>query len=948
MTSIFFDPAQFGAPSTPESREQLIVNGRYYLPPLNDPTGKRRSLQRVTNFIKQLSDTGGLERWKLRMAVIGLARDERRYDLATSLDPDTERGKRELDQLIEECIDLGQAGPSGGNITGTALHNYTDDVPGSYPIRVRDKWVPKVENYQRALHDKGLRVVPGLSERLVVSERYGTCGRLDDVYEDPFGTLRVGDRKSQKEFRTWWEVGAQLALYQLSEAMWNEETSSWEDMPKLADDYAHVAWMPLQHPDQRDGVTIYDLPLEGPREILGYCARVRELRTAARKWGAERPDLDEFARLARDIRDAETHDDLMKLNIGLTGSDSLRVMAADRWEEIQAAMDAELPRGDLLVPGLPGVVLTDVPIPADVHPDNVVRVTSETSANFSNDETTLTITGTHDVMTELVSQADADFECRFDGKLASQHPVYTPGQFHCTSPQPRPERAYAVAERLLNHIAPQRLTAQGQVDAASIGFDPALFGPPSQDATFPADQDGVPGSDADAERPGGLKSGRPALTPVATAPFTNAHNHGATVVELPEPQCCNIVDHKSCLMMGADNCSCPKHCPAEPALGVEVSPGVVLENGRGVTLDELNAMVGTTSVTVDDDGSEGSAEHLALVVDRTSPSYLDALDGVSIKILKEVVTRAHNSTSSRGRVRLLNDLQKKYAKYAEALEPALLAEWLAIDGETGWDDTIGAVVKNTESSKARARHANDAGPITLTQFLATKGEGAPAPKEGSAAPAQGGDEVQLKDSVDISKALTLPRAREIEAAVERFVDEVAEIRRPYLGLSEGEHAGKHSMLRLIELAKDARNGAERAKVFHEITRRRAWTGAIAAEINQHYLDNGYAVEDFDPYFEAVALPTGMTVALPHAEPVTGTASKVIMMDNGHLSPTGPAQGWIDGPDWLSTSPEEAIRLLDDASDFAQFQLLWQSLNTTPCWNDGSVQEAVMRNMIRLK
>lgn len=28
------------------------------------------------------------------------------------------------------------------------------------------------------------------------------------------------------------------------------------------------------------------------------------------------------------------------------------------------------------------------------------------------------------------------------------------------------------------------------------------------------------------------------------------------------PSCCNTVDHKSCLMMGADNCPCPNHCPA--------------------------------------------------------------------------------------------------------------------------------------------------------------------------------------------------------------------------------------------------------------------------------------------------------------------------------------------------------------------------------------------------
>lgn len=31
---------------------------------------------------------------------------------------------------------------------------------------------------------------------------------------------------------------------------------------------------------------------------------------------------------------------------------------------------------------------------------------------------------------------------------------------------------------------------------------------------------------------------------------------------LIENQCCNTVDHKSCLMMGTDNCPCPDHCTA--------------------------------------------------------------------------------------------------------------------------------------------------------------------------------------------------------------------------------------------------------------------------------------------------------------------------------------------------------------------------------------------------
>lgn len=822
MTSIYFDPAQFEAPSEREPAEQLIVNGRYYLPPLDDPTGKRRSLQRVTNFIKQLSETAGLERWKLRMTVIGLARDERRYDLATSIDPDTERGKRELDELIEECIDLAQAGPSGGNITGTALHNYTDDRPGEYPIRVRDKWVPLVENYQRALRDAGLRAVPGLSERLVVSERYGTCGRLDDVYEDPFGVLRVGDRKSQKEFRTWWEIGAQLALYQGSDAMWNETECRWEDMPDLADDYAHVAWMPLKHPSERDGVTIYDIPLEGPREILEWCQRVRTLRTEARKWGRER-QLDEFARIARDIRDAETHEDLRAINAGIVSSltgwpDELRLMAAKRWEEIAAQ-----PRPE---PALSTHNLADQAPPTPLN--DGVRVTHVSAP------------------APPAGHAD-DFECRFDGRLASQHPVDIPGRFHCITPERRP------VEQLATALA--QPTAEG-FEQEWQRFA-AMFVSPAQDATFPADGDGGrPGGEVPAA--GGTELVRPALSSVVTVPQEMLEATPADFVN-------GVVRHE-----------------------LEQAP-----------------IIGETSVTFDHD------------------ACAQPLDAVPIKILKEIVTRAHNSQSSRGRVRLLNDLGKKYEKYEDALLPALLAEWLAIDGGPEWDTKLGELVKNTGGSTRRAAEKNDAGPVTLTQFLATKGEGALASAtEGGAAPAQGDDEVQLKDSADISNAIVIPSLAHL----------AQEVRKPYAGLADGPNAGKHSIARLVELAKDARNGAERAKVFHEVTRRGAWTGAIAEEINEHYRAHGYATVDFGPYFEAKALPDGAMLA--------ATPAPADWHD--------PNPDWVDGPDWLSTSPEEAVRMLDGATDMAAFNDVWQRLSTAPCWTDQSVQEALMRNMIRVK
>lgn len=946
MTSLFIDPALFEAPSEPEPRDQLIVNGRYMLPPIGDPTGKRRSLQRVTNFIKQLSDTEGLTKWKLRTLVVGMARDERLYDLATSLSPDD---KRDLDELIEKAIDLGQAGPSGGNITGTALHNYTDDLPGRYPIRVRDKWVPKVENLFAALHNKGLRAVPGLSERLVVSERYGTCGRLDDVYEDPWGTLRVGDRKSQKEFQTWWEVGAQLALYQGSDAMWNEAECRFEDMPNLADDVAHVAWMPLKHPAAKKGggdvdqVTIYDIPLAGPREVLDWCLSVRTLRTQARQWGAERVDLDDFARVARDIRDAESHDELLKLAPRVDG-DALYEMAAKRWEELAATEEP-----------------VHVPSPNELaRRDDTVSVTITDSPSFDVDKTTLTVNGTHDAVTKFVAGIDygvpnaapvlipremlearppsaeaivrealedslrgfdpalfvapeqdatfpvdwalieqansagvaevpgaggtagsvADFECRYEGKWASEHPIDIPGQFHCISPEPRPNPLAAATPEERKELRAQEWSDEDGTLRKPVEWAHRLK---LEDFRISADSDGV------WCKPMPLKTfrhlyateialatvigdvAREQAHPIATAQFTHSKHADATVVELPE---------------------------------------------------------------------------------MPSQADVDDLTAVPLKVVREVCTRANNSSSSRGRVRLLNDLGKKYAAHADVLLPGLLAEWLAIDG----GPTKSGFVKSTEGSARQPMLATLAGPTTLTDYLATK----EMPKSVEVIAETEAASAQVPDRAPVTKmAIGLTEAaQEFVDNLSERQDKLTEVRKAYAGIEPD----KHSMLRLIEMAKEAANGAERAKVFHEITRRKAWTGAIAAEINQFYLDNGYAVENFDPYFEAQEETVAPRQAYFHLADTTPEGELVVndirlatlAQDAHHPVEHEQAQAEIARRAALPADPDDptsaadALHLLEGVQDRAALAKFWDGLKAQPWFSDQALQEALLGKMMTLK
>lgn len=901
MSSIFTDPSIFKSPGDTSGERQLIVNGRYVLPPIGDATGKPRSLQRVTNFIKQISDTAGLEKWKLRSAIIGLASREDLYDLTCSIDPNHERGMYEIDKIVERCIDAAKAyRPSGGNETGTALHNYTDNV-GHSPIRVREKWAPKVENYRRALHEQGLRAVPGLSERLVVSERYGTCGRLDDIYEDPFGAKRVGDRKSQKEFQTWFEIAAQLALYNDSDAMWNEQTHDWEAMPRLAGDYGIVAWMPVTAPGaDPNAVVLYELPLDPARELLREIALVRDLRRGARSWGKAMPSLDDFARTARDIRDAESHDDLRKIHAERAGvlNAELLAMAGRRWEELAAA--PEPPLVPYAVANRGTVSLADLGIAANgsgvaqhlsddpttralqyaaadaVAPAASIRVELRNDHAFGSDQAQLVVTGPK----EDLAQITEDWR-RFAALFESPDASF-----------PDSDGA-GVAE----------LPAQGAV-AGAVAESAEILRTPVEwlhhlglDISIPADPEDTWRRPMTQEQfKFCYQQGHgvvPAQAhPVATTPYTHSKHAGATVVELPD------------LLT-------PDHWAAELGITVLQPAGWRGANGRDwgtpisreEFIERARASVCQGNVLTLHEPDQGAAP---------------TLDSVPVKIVREVATRAANSASSRGRVRLLNDLEKKYEAHKQALLPALLAEWLAIDGGPVAGETY---IDNTAGAKRKPMEASDAGPVTLSQYLASKGEGGPALDEVA----------QVVAEVNVTAN---------DKALERLADQ--EIRRQY----EGIEPDKHSVLRLVELATEAANGAERAKVFHEITRRGAWTGAIAEEINAAYRRRAVPEVDFSGYFQATALPDTTVVETPFSPLEHGQGVTIdqldTMMTNGHKP------DWIDGPNWLQTSPDEAIQMLNSCMKLSELHTRWEQLAKLPCWSDPRVQETAFALLGKLK
>lgn len=283
---------------------ERITAGRYRLPDLliahggkliTDTGPRKGGWQRVTTMVKAIADARMLDLWHQRMLIVGMVVREDLYDLACA----TLSGRdlrttdpKERDQLRRDLEDLASrillaAGADVGANLGTAFHGFAEAQDLGMMHYARKRWAGRLANYANGLEAHRLRVVQEWTERRVVILRYGLAGTLDRILCDEGthvfrGVYRIGDLKSQKRFWTWLEISAQLAAYQMADAMWDRASMSYVEMPEVADDYAVVAWSPEEHPTEVSGVDFFDVDLEKGREILELSHTVDRLRAEVR------------------------------------------------------------------------------------------------------------------------------------------------------------------------------------------------------------------------------------------------------------------------------------------------------------------------------------------------------------------------------------------------------------------------------------------------------------------------------------------------------------------------------------------------------------------------------------------------------------------------------------------------------------------------------------------
>ena len=343
----------FAAPAEPTP--DILKNGRYWLPPINDPTAKRVGWTRATTLVKTVSDMFLIDRYHQREIMIGLAKREDLYDLvcATDFDDKDTLNKLALDVLEAAKSDRGYAGSE----VGTAFHSATERLDRGEAHGLRPKWDTKLRNYEEAMRRRGFMFNPLWMERRVVCERYQVAGTFDRIatkYPQPLttktendSTLHITDLKTQKTFYTWWEIAAQLAIYANADAMWDEDQHRYVSMPKVDKDVAYVTWMPVQHPgDDPDAVDVYAVDIAKGWRAVDLIHLVRSLRKEGEKWGTlvplETPVSDE-ERFAQRLTEAEVHADLTKIMQEMTklwGVTAVPVqllkLGKQRWQELAA------------------------------------------------------------------------------------------------------------------------------------------------------------------------------------------------------------------------------------------------------------------------------------------------------------------------------------------------------------------------------------------------------------------------------------------------------------------------------------------------------------------------------------------------------------------------------------------------------------------------------------
>lgn len=279
-TADSFDLAEDAPMAPPVKREDPLrpeaKRGRYSLP--HPETGKKQSWRRATNSTKPFEDRYHLELWVQRNVAVGLGiliRDGR-INARSLASHDVKEDKNRLNNMVQTAQDVAEAYKMADE--GTALHASVEAVlaAGGDLNRAPEKHRPKVRMFLDALSANGLRVVPNMVERVIVSTKYQTAGKLDYVLQLPDGSFAIGDLKTGDSLDLSSPgISAQMDIY---EDGWNSHGvfngHRYEQPFKVRDDFAVV----IHLPSTRNEVAVHRCKLAEGRRINAVNQQIFDVR----------------------------------------------------------------------------------------------------------------------------------------------------------------------------------------------------------------------------------------------------------------------------------------------------------------------------------------------------------------------------------------------------------------------------------------------------------------------------------------------------------------------------------------------------------------------------------------------------------------------------------------------------------------------------------------------
>jgi hypothetical protein len=279
----------------------MDFNRDRYGRPLIDVDGKPTPYTRISSYGQILEDQTGLNRWKLRMVVAGVAQRPDLVALASAHAHDD----RKLDSLAQQLLDAGGASKAAN--TGTAIHEVLAQVDqGSLSLdAVPDSFMQHAVAWQQCIADFGLEVIPELVEIPLVNDRYEAAGSSDNfLMRTTDGLLVVVDKKTGKSISSKpLAYMVQLALYATS-MEYKIETGERIALPPVDLNIGYIAHLPANS----DTCTMYEVNLRQALDLADLAQKIKQAQKSNIKVSAAAPTVvlnrEMLVRRIEAIRDA--------------------------------------------------------------------------------------------------------------------------------------------------------------------------------------------------------------------------------------------------------------------------------------------------------------------------------------------------------------------------------------------------------------------------------------------------------------------------------------------------------------------------------------------------------------------------------------------------------------------------------------------------------------------